>query len=289
MADAVSIPVSGFNVPPMSGPGAQGAGVNNRPHNPAVPAPDYQSVAAPVVQTAGPTEADIQARIDAAVAASKAPQGQAPVTAPLVVPAAVSSADVKPGIADPLLGSLHGSMSALAPALDVHRAIGAALASGDISRIDKAYIAEAGGAHAAHLQAVAEQMVSHVQRQAADATTKAHAAAGGQPQWLAATAAFNTQAPTHIRALVSSMLDSGNPESIGHAISTIVDYAKNSGLVAVPGKMVGAGASNLSADQALSKAEFQALNFKLDKNSPTFQAQRAELFNRRSLGAQLGK
>ena len=286
MSDAVSIPVSGFSVPPMGGAGQQGNGFQGNAA-PAAPKADFASVLPPA---SGPTEAQIQARIDAAVAAAQAPnKADADATVASVVPALVSSADVKPGAGDAVLNGMHSIFTAGAAGIDVHRAIGAAIASGDVSRIDKAYIAEKGGAQAEHLIVVAEAMVEHVKRQAEATTTEAHTKAGGQAQWQAAAAAFNAQAPAHLRAIVVSMLDSGNPESIKYGVDSIIDYAKNSGLVAVPGKHVQAGAANASADQALSKQEFQTALYKLDKNSAGFQAARADLFNRRTVGAQLGK
>lgn len=271
MADAV--PTSGFSVPPA--PGA-----HERQPAPAAPAP---APAAPAPVAPQPlTQADLQA-----VIAQLAPQAPAPATPAAPVqnqPQFVANEDMPN---DPVLASFTQAFTAIAQGVDIQRAIGNALTHGNPALIDMAYLAEKGGAQAEQLKTIAKAIVDRVQSQTAEAASAVYDAAGGQEHWTAAAAAFSQSAPPHLKLVVKQLLESGNREGVKAGAQTVIDFVRQGGLVVVPGKQVQAG-GGMAAAQALSKEQFQTELFKLDKNSRTFEQDRATLFARRQAGKQLG-
>lgn len=274
-----NIPVAGFNVPPA------GPGVNER----GLPPPTNQQnpgwVAPPAAPApaAGPTAAEIQAQVDAAIkAATPAP----PAPAPVAQPAPDLSVDKG---TDPVLTSLTSIFTGTAQGIDINRAIGNALARGDASLIDTAYINEKGGAQADQLNVIAKAIVDRVATQTNAAVDAVHVAAGGEAQWNVAASAFDQQAPKHLKVVIANLLQSGDPESIRAGAQTVIDYVKNNGLVVNPAQLVQAGAAGLGGAQGMSKAEFQEALRKLEPNSRTYTTDREALFARRVVGKQLGK
>jgi hypothetical protein len=281
----MNVATDGFSIPPIPAT-AQPAGSQPAP----VPAaPTFQTPPAPAPQPApqgGFTQADIDKAVQAALAGQQTPAPAAPVQAPLGNPAqALDIADAAAN--DGLLTSLTATFSALGAGVDINRAIGNALTLNNPALIDKAYLQEKGGTNAAALVALAESIVGRVQDQTKAAEAAVYKAAGDKASWDAAAAAFNQRAPAHLKAVVAKLLESGNPESIGSGAQYVLDYARQQGLVPQQAGLVQAGAGVPGA-QGLSKQQFQAELFKLDKRSPTFEADRGALFARRQVGKQLG-
>jgi hypothetical protein len=237
----------------------------------------------------GLTADDIKALI--AQAMPQAPQAPAPAATPpaAAVPAPAEFSFAEDSNSDPVLSSLTKIMVNTAPTLDLDRAIGKAISYGDPKLIDLAYIKEQGGANAEQLAVLAKSMVERANTKANEAQASVFSVAGGQPAWQAASAAFNQNAPQHLKVVVAKLLDSGDSNAIKAAAQTVVDFAGNKGLVPAPGQFLGAGANAANAAQALDKAGFQQELRKLDPNSRTFQQDRDALFARRQLGKNMGR
>lgn len=244
---------------------------------PPVPA-SAQQAQAPAVDPA--MQAMMQSMIAQAAQQGPAPAPAQPVTG-------LNSIDPA-SIDDPVLRSMAGIFLNSSQGIDIDRAMGKALATGDASLIDFAHISEKGGQNAAHLAELAKSIVSHVQAQAKQAESAVHELAGGADGWNAAATAFNQVAPQHLKMVVSQMLDSGKIEAVKAAAQMVVEYARNSGVVPTPGKFIQTGASAAGSAQALDKLQFQAELQKLDRNSRTFEQDRAALFQRRQIGKQQG-
>lgn len=276
------VAITGFNVPPPP----EGANFRNN----AAPANVEQKpgFVAPTPAPADAPPADVQALIDAAVAkalAAAAPAKPAPAATPPGAAPKVTADAAVPN--DALLAGHTRVLTGHSAGLDLDRALGQALAQGDSTRIDRAYILEKGGADGAYLVSVAEAMVERVNTQTAAAMQAVHAAAGGQAEWSTAVAAFNQSAPAHLRQVVSQMLESGDNATISAASKTVVDYVKQGGLVVTKAGLLNPD-SSVSAAEGMSDAQFKAAHFKLNVNSPTYMAERTALFARRSVGKQLG-
>lgn len=289
MAEAIA--VSGFNIPPVPA----GAQVNehSREAAPVAPSPaarqtfqqpaqlEYQSILpqnqppaqAPAAPAAG--DATLQALLAALTGAKPA------VAAPVQqsnLPAGTGGDGVTVGLTNILASS----------GLDVNRAIGNALAHGDPSLVDLAYITEAGGANAAHLASVAKGLIEHAVRSEQALAQSVYTSAGGEQNWRAALGAFEASAPQHLQAVVRTLYDSKEPSNMDAATKTILEFAKQAGAVITPAGIFTADAAGGSV-QALDKAGFQAELQKLDKNARGYEQARAELFVRRHAGKQLGR
>lgn len=280
MAEAIA--VSGFNIPPVPA----GADVRTREGVPPTNAlPDYASqlpTPAPVAPAAAPVAAPAAA--DPALAALLAALTAQGALAPAAVAAPVQ--EIPAGNGDPVLASLTSILSS--SGLDVQRAIGNALAHGEVSLIDERYIREAGGANAQHLLNIAKGLIDHSVRESDTAANAVYAAAGGQANWHAALGSFEAAAPAHLKTVIKSLFDSGNKSSIEAATTTVLEFAKASGGLVQPAGLVTTGAG-LGSAQALDKAGFQAELQKLDPRSRSYEQDRGMLFQRRSAGKQLNR
>lgn len=295
MAEAVHMGAGGFAVPPIP----DGAQVHERSGNSPPPAaaqvPGF--VAPPAPAPAAPAGTFTAEQVQAMIAdALKQAQPQAAAPAPSAAPAALAPAAAintpaeLTAATDPVLSSMTAIFTSTVTGLDISRALGNALTHGDPNLIDVAYIREKGGAQADHLLTLAKGIIGRVEAQAQEGVRAVHAAAGGEAQWNASVGVFNTSAPAHQKLVVRQMLDSGNPEMVQAAAQTVVEFAKNSGMVPVAPGLVQAGAAALGSAQGLSKADFQRelLALKGRANQPGYEQARAELYQRRSLGKQLG-
>jgi hypothetical protein len=283
---AENVPVGGFNVPSVPA----GAQVNERSQPAAANMqPGFVPPAAPAGQGGTFTQADIDAAVAAATRQPAAPAVPAAQIAPLVPGAAIHRPPTELTTAnDPVLSSMTAVFTSVGGDVDLDRAVGKALMYGDASLIDLAYLTEKGGANAAHLTVMAKAIVERVQAQAEAGAQAVFAVAGDQAQWQAAAAVFDQSAPAHTKLVIKQMLDSGNPQAISAAAKSVVEFAQSSGqLVQRPG-LVQAGAAQLSSAQGLDKVGFQAELRKLAPNSRSYEADRAQLFQRRSLGKSLG-
>lgn len=191
-------------------------------------------------------------------------------------------------IKDPVIKSMAGILQTVGKDLDLDRVIGRALAHNDASLIDEAYLAEKGGANAQQLAQIARGIVQAVSAKADEIQRSVHALVGGEANWSAAVAAFNTKAPQELRVTVARMLDSTDEQFITAGAKIVAEFAKNSGLTPQPAALLQNGAASVPAAHGLSREQFQAELVKLDKYSPEYGQRRAELFARRSVGKRNG-
>ena len=282
--------VAGFAVPPVP----TGADVTEhsrdrqQPPNPAnavagfvppaqTPAqvPAAQPAAAPAAAPAiDPTLAALLAALGGATPATAA--------APAATPAPYTA-----NSGDPVMNSLSGILTG--SGVDVSKAIAKAIEYGDVSLIDKAYIASVGGANSAHLTQLAEQMVAHAGRESEAAEAACYALAGGQANFHSAVAVWNKAAPGHLKAIVEHMMDSGVRTQSDAAAKMIVEFAKGNGGLVQQAGLINAGASRPGAEAALSKEQFQDEIRKLDKNAVGYEQKRGELYGRRAMGKSMGR
>lgn len=289
MVEAVNIPVAG-GVPPLPPGGTEGRGVGN--HAPA-PATPPVNTPAPAPTGATYTEADVQARIAAALASQAAPTPPAQSNPAAAITAPAPSAAITSATGDTVLDSLTNLFTSSAQGIDIDRAIGKALEYGDPKLIDEAYIREKGGAQAAHLANLAKGIVDRVQSQTQAAAQAVYAAAGGEANWNAAAAAFNANAPAHLRQVVGTMLKSNGIEQAQAAAKMIMEFAQGSGLVPKQGSYV-QGNPGVAADtQPLDKLGFQQARQALiakrnTMNDRAFNGEMDVLFARRQAGKNRG-
>lgn len=306
MVQVITVPTNG-GVPPIptgatnvsergsSGNGDQAQFVAPQPGS--LPADQLLALASKAQAPAGVDAAEF-----AAFQAWKASQGQpAPNAAPVapVAPAAPAAVPVSPTAAldttvnaakaDPILNSMLTLLDKSVANLDRSRAIGNALTYGDPQLVDIAYLREIGGAQADSLIEIARGVVTHATAAADAAAQSIYAKAGSEANWNAASAAFNKGAPAHLKQFVAYSLNSGDRSQIDAAASTVVEFARASGLVPVlPTGQVNSGGGAPGSAQALSKAQFQAELSKLDRNARGYEEARGELMGRRQLGKDLG-
>lgn len=276
----LNVSTEGFSVPPVPGHAAPQIAAQVPPVATAQ-VPGFVP-AANADQTF--TAAQVQEQIAAALAAA-APK-PANVTTPATIPTAVPQSTE--AASDEVLTAIQSGFAAIGPNVDMNRAFGNALTHGDATLIDVAYLKEVGGAQAAQLETLAKAIVARVQSQAEHAAKAAHTAAGGEANWAAAATAFNANAEPHLKQVVANMLNSGNPGTIEAAAKMVVQYSQQNGLVPKGAQLLNAGAATASAGQGLTKEAFQDANFKLDRNSRTYEQDRNSLFARRQLGKSLG-
>jgi hypothetical protein len=301
MAEAQNIPASG-GIPqlPITATNVnQGSGQGSTP---AVQAPTPQA-SQPIVfpgQVPGMVQPTQQAQVPelnsaeaAEFAAFKAYQAQqranaAPQNATPVLTTPTAALQGVANTQDPVISSLTSIFTSTGAGIDINRALGHALTTGDANFIDVAYIREKGGANAENLVNVAKGIVGRVQEAATQAQASAHQIAGSPENWANAVAAFNASAPEHMKTVVRTLLDSGNPQNANAAIASVVDYAKSSGVVPVAGQRIQGGAQ-VPTGAGLSKVEFQAELRKINPNSPTAMQERGALFERRAAGKAQGR
>lgn len=291
-----AVPTNGFIVPPT------GSGANIPPPNmtPGHVAPPPSLDAAPPTVTppattaapaVPPTTPDLSAAIAALTAAlgTQAPPANAEPASTNAGPAVdLNTYDVAQ-LGDPILQSMATVLQTVGKGIDLNRAIGNAIEHGDASLVDSAYLVEAGGDNAQQLITIAKGLVQAIEAKAAQVTTQVHTMAGGEAQWGACSAAFNTSAPAELKLVVKQMLDSNKPDLITAGAKIVVEFGKTSGHIPSPAPSVYNGAAGVPAAMALDKFEFQAELRKLDTSDRQFEAKRNELFARRQLGKQLGK
>jgi hypothetical protein len=227
------------------------------------------------------------AALTAAMAANKPAEPAAPAAAAAPTAGSLNTYDVA-SIDDPIIKSMATVMQTVGKGLDMDRVLGKAIENGRVDLIDAAYLREHGGDNAEQLITIAQGIVQAVEAKASQTTSEIHSLAGGEPIWNASLAAFNTKAPQELRVVVAQMLDSNQDNLIKAGAKMIVEYGKSSGGVPQSNPLIQSGAAGMPAAQALDKATFQEELRKLDPQSRGFDAQRSELFARRSLGRQLG-
>lgn len=191
------------------------------------------------------------------------------------------------GTGDAVLDGLVESVAIAYPKLDLDRAVGKAIETGDATRIDTAYLREVAGKDFDRVLRIAQSAVSRVNESAAQLKTSVYDAVGGEANWLTAVEAFNKGAPADLKSAVALMLDSGKGPQVKAAAQLVAQYATAGGFLRTS-ESGGAKYAAPTGGQGLSKADFQAELAKLDRSSRDFREQREQLFNRRSLGQKAG-
>lgn len=292
-AVAPQVPQQGFQVPPAGEPARVPVQPIAAPGQQPGWVPQGQPQAQPAVQPQAQQPAaapDLSAALAAIQAAlGTAPQGAQPAAAdkPGWVPDNLESFDVE-GIDDPIIKSMATVMQTVGKGLDLDRVMSRALAYGDPTLIDVAYLNEKAGANAQQLVTIAQGIVQAVNAKSEAITQSVYAVAGGEAQWNASVAAFNQSAPQELRLTVAQMLDSTKDTLIQAGAKIISEFGKNSGMIPQMGAPLLQAAAGQFAGQGLSKADFKAELAKLRPDTPGFEAAREALFARRSLGKRSG-
>jgi hypothetical protein len=192
-------------------------------------------------------------------------------------------------IDDPIIRSMATVMQTVGKDLDLDRVLGKALAHGDITLIDEAYLREKGGASAPQLAEIARGIVQAVEAKAEAVTQGVYAVAGGEAGWNTAVAAFNASAPQELRVTIGQMLNSTNSAFITAGAKIIAEFGKSSGMIPQAGAPLLQHAAGGIAGQGLSKSEFQTELKSLKSDTPGYEDARTALFARRALGKRSGK
>lgn len=272
----------GFTLPTIPGVVTPPLGVAAVP--PANAAPGF---VLPVLPAAGATNEELVAAVAKLTAAMA--EKPAPVVPAVVEPAVNSLNALDPStIEDPTLRSMAGAFKMLGTGLDFDRIFAKAIDAGDPKLLDLAYLREKAGANADGLVGLAESIVNFTNQQAIQQTAAIYALAGGEPQWQAATAAFNANAPAEYKMAVKQLIDSGVKSNIEAGAKLVTQFALGQGYVPTPAGMLNAGAG-AHVGTGLDKATFQSELQKLNQNDRDYTAKREELFARRKLGQQTGK
>lgn len=207
------------------------------------------------------------------------PANQAPVVpvvqpTPVVAPTTTATPVAPVVVPDTPIGTYGGS-TAMDTALSIFAgqtgvtpdkfgaALSKALEYGDESLIDigtlTAGLKPDQVAQAAALAKAAYQETrADIQRQ----TQEAHTLAGGEAQWKEATAVFNTKAPEHIRAVVRTMLESGD---VKNAAQFVLDTVRGSGMVTNGTPPITGGSS--VPTQGTSEAEFRVVLAEIERSA----------------------
>jgi hypothetical protein len=191
-------------------------------------------------------------------------------------------------IDDPIIKSMANILKVQAKGLDLNRALGRAISTGDISVIDYAYIAEKGGAAARDIAEVAKGIVQSINAKSEQVTNAVFASVGGEANWDAATAVFNKDAPKAIRVTVAQMLDSSRPDLIQAAAQIVAEFGKNSTSLPFQGNPNTVFAAGPGTAGALTRQQFQQELRNLKPDTPDYVRVRETLFQRRALGKRQG-
>lgn len=243
----------------------------------------------------------------AALLAAVQPQPQVPVQPVAVVPPVVPQVPVAPqvpaapgaaptgglndlkptDIADPQVRALGELLISSAPGLNIDTLMGAAIADGDVSKLDLGYLYKNFPDKAAALQNIATQIVKTVQAQATALVSNIHSSAGGAENWKAAVAAFNQKAPIHIRQAAAALLDSRDNSQVLNGAKLVLEFATQGGFIPQVGTSVTAQ-GGVAAEQGITKTQFQERLNKLDKRAPDYNNQWNALFYQRQVGKNRG-
>lgn len=191
--------------------------------------------------------------------------------------------------ADPATAPMVRVFKAAAPGLDLERAVGKAVAHGDLSLIDEAYIKEKGGKGAQDLLSIAQALVEQVNHSAVALQDEVYATAGGEENWDASVAVFNKEAPAHLRTVVKKMADSPDRSAVLAAAQYVIEFGAQHGVTTTKGNQMRGNPSETGAGNALDKKTFQQELLKLNPNSRDYADQYNQLIQRRSVGKRLGR
>lgn len=293
------VAVDGFNVPPAPADSntRQGDLVAPGGTPPAAPAQNPPPVPGqPPAPAAAPTPA--QTQVDPgyqallaqmiADAAAKAKAAPVPAAAPAAADApSLNGFDVNT-IEDPQLKGLAGLFMQSATNMDIDKALGKAVQSGNVADIDLAYLYSVDPKAAPHLAELAKAIVSRVGEQGRATVEAVYQLAGGEQGWNAAVAAFNAHAPAHIVEVVGALVNSGVQAKATAGAQMVMDFAKASGAIPQNGQFLNTGAAAPGGAGALDANGFKAELAKLDRNSVSYEQDRGALFERRQAGKNMG-
>jgi len=172
---------------------------------------------------------------------------------------------------------------------DVSKAMELAYATGDVNKIDTAFLKERYGDKAdqaiALVQAVFEADVSAKESLLKDV----YNTAGGEEQFKRCVDLFKQGAKPALQAVVKNMLDSGDAEAVRQAAALIAEYGDKSGaFVQKQGDRLNAQAG-VVAGQGLSRDEFLAARRQLNPMSRSYRSDFDKLIELRQLGKASGK
>lgn len=269
-------------------PGVPPAG--NPPTLPPAPVLPGATPPAPAPAPAPAPSADFTQAVAALAAALGTQQaGTPPAEVPPVTdPESINNLNIEK-IQNPVIKSMAQVMQTAGKGLDMDRVFKKALEAGDADLLDVAYIRDKAGANAEQLVTIAQGIVQAVQADTDKAVQAIHGLAGGEANWNASVAAFNQNAPAELRAVIGTMLNSGNNDQIQAAGKLLIQFAQGQGFVPNQQPLVQQNGATLPTGQALSKAEFQVELRKLDQNSPNYLEERNALFSRRTIGKKMGR
>ena len=171
---------------------------------------------------------------------------------------------------------------------DLERATKNALAYGDVSLIDEAFLKERFKDRWEEAKQIAEAVVEQTGVERQKLVDSVYATAGDKAQWDASLAVYKQHAAPGLQKAIQMMFDSGDSVSVKEAAALVVDFAKNSGVIPAAGGRVVAGAGTVDAG-GISAAQLQAAVGKLNQSSRTYHADYAKLIEMRRVGRSLGK
>ena len=172
---------------------------------------------------------------------------------------------------------------------DISKAMEAAYEAGDAKYIDKEFLKSRFGDKADQAIALAEAVFEADSQAQKDLLDSVYSTAGGKEQFDACSALFREHAKPGMRAVVKSMLDSGNPDVVREAASLIAEFGKQSGALVEKEGSRQLAAAGVVPGQGLSAQEFQAARQQLNPMSRSYRDDLAKLIDMRRLGKQLNK
>lgn len=172
---------------------------------------------------------------------------------------------------------------------DISKAMEAAYEAGDAKYIDKEFLKSRFGDKADQAIALAEAVFEADSQAQKDLLDSVYSTAGGKEQFDACSALFREHAKPGMRAVVKSMLDSGNPDAVREAASLIAEFGKQSGAMVEKDGSRQIAAAGVVPGQGLSAQEFQAARQQLNPMSRSYRDDLAKLIDMRRLGKQLNK
>ena len=250
------------------------------PGNPAVlngnPATQAQA------QAQAPVGANTDSGLAAAVAALTAalkPQGDNNDHSPVD---AGSTGDI-------VLDSMVSSVQLAYPKLDIDRAVGKAIETGDARFIDEAYLREKTGDKFSQVLKIAQAAVERVTERSTSIQNSVFDTVGGKANWDTAVAGFNKEAPQALREAVATMLDSTKAEYIKAAAEMVREFAASRGMLKTTTAPGGRPTfSSAPGGNGLSKEAFRAELAKIDLRARDYPQKLEELRQQRAVGARLG-
>ena len=233
-------------------------------------------------QTQAPAGANTDSGLAAAVAALTAalkPQGDNNDHSPVD---AGSTGDI-------VLDSMVSSVQLAYPKLDIDRAVGKAIETGDARFIDEAYLREKTGDKFSQVLKIAQAAVERVTERSTSIQNSVFDTVGGKANWDTAVAGFNKEAPQALREAVATMLDSTKAEYIKAAAEMVREFAASRGMLKTTTAPGGRPTfSSAPGGNGLSKEAFRAELAKIDLRARDYPQKLEELRQQRAVGARLG-